>query len=193
MSAQEQQVAQVKAPDPRLTSARAYLNHASEAQLGPILMSLGIVLAIASYILRRLTTLSVDLSLVGLTSAMVGSAIEMTFLLVVSRTLDIMLGKKYNIILKVFGVAAMMAAYMVIVGMPILGAYLKRLTAREGLAEGRPLEQENVTTPNPLWLYSLLTFGFILFVVQRNLSVRLLRVIDNALGQGVPEPLGSHS
>jgi hypothetical protein len=180
-------------PDPRLVNTRAYLSHLSEAQLGPVLMSLGIILAITSYALKRPTTFSVDLSLVGLTSAMVGSAMEMAFLLIVSRVLDVMLGRRYNMLFKVIGIAAMMTAYMIIIGMPILGAYLERLMAREGLAEGGLSGQQSVTALNPLWLYSLLTFGFILFLVQRNLSIRLLRVIDNILGQGSSEPLSSHS
>lgn len=180
-------------PDPRLVNTRAYLSHLSEAQLGPVLMSLGIVLAIASYALKRLTTFSIDLSLVGLTSAMVGSAMEMAFLLIVSRALDVMLGRRYNMLFKVIGIAAMMTAYMIIIGMPILGAYLKRLMVREGLAEGDLSGQQSVMALNPLWLYSLLTFGFILFLVQRNLSTRLLRAIDNILGQGSSEPLSGHS
>ncbi len=180
-------------PDPRLVNTRAYLSHLSEAQLGPVLMSLGIVLAIASYALKRLTTFSIDLSLVGLTSAMVGSAMEMAFLLIVSRALDVMLGRRYNMLFKVIGIAAMMTAYMIIIGMPILGAYLKRLMVREGLAEGDLSGQQSVMALNPLWLYSLLTFGFILFLVQRNLSTRLLRAIDNILRQGSSEPLSSHS
>jgi hypothetical protein len=166
-------------PDRRLSSTKAYLKHTAEVSLGPVLMSLGVVLALTSYVIRSLRTLSVDIALLGLVLAMVGSALEMAFLVIVSRAVDVIAGRKYSLTLKIIGIAAMMTAYMTIIGMPIVGAYLGVLMSRlRDAAQGSSL---SLRAPKSelFWLYSLLSFGFFLAFAQASFASSLIAVIDS--------------
>ncbi len=186
----------------RLAKSKKYLTSSLEVSMGPPLMTLGIALAVMAYLVRGHSTASVSLSLAGLTAAMVGSAMEMAFLLITSRAVDLLQGESHNLVLRILFVAASMSLYMVLIGMPIVGLYVQVLASRS--LKAVPLnsaERDDLGAMfKLLWLYSLLTGGIILAVAQRRLSLRLVRAVEsisengsgNVAGQGAPEALSAH-
>ncbi len=163
-----------------------YLRGRAEISSGPALMTMGLLLAILAYLSAVGETTTLTVAIIGLTLAMLGAALELSYLLVTSRAVDVAKGSESRMTAaRVAMIATLVGSYIVIVGIPLLGLYLSRLAKRAGLEESGLLG-------GYLWLYSLLSLGLIDVAAQLALARSLLSVLSGLTisREGPPQPLG---
>lgn len=162
----------------RLRNYKRFFDSAVEAVLGPLLMTLGIAVALLSYDVGRATPLSVDLSMAALTLDILGAAMEFTFLLVLIYVKDLLTGRRPQAAIIAVEVALLMAAYVLVIGIPIVGYVESRV--------GKAFGVRGLASSGLLWVLSLLTGGLILCLSQLSLSAFLRGVISHSAAFSEP-------
>ncbi len=159
----------------RLDSYRRYFTGKAEAFTGPFLMSGGVVAAVLTLTLGRGTSpQSTVLAMIALMLALTGSAIELAFLLALYELLKALGRVRLGTAWAVVVIALLMAGYIMIIGIPVLGILLG-LWARS-LGDGSSLVR-----PRYSWAIALATIGLALAAIQLRLASDATLAIESAL------------
>jgi hypothetical protein len=145
----------------------------SEVTLSPILMSSGLLIAIISNIIQEYRVLSLSLVVIAITLAFAGSAMEITFLLILKRIENLVLNKKDSLVLNVIYIAVTMMLYFIIIGMPIVNYYESSIVKRLSSSIS---EKPKCMYNNPI--ISLVTLGYSISIFQTCIGINMLRIID---------------
>ena len=139
-------------------------------------MSSGIIVGILSNLLKSYQTLSLSLVVFAITLAFAGSAMEITYLLILKRIEKVLLNKNESLALNIVLIAILMMLYFVIIGMPLVQYYqsntLKKLSQ---LSQN----YKNCIFDNPL--LSLITFGYGLSIYQACSGLNIVNIINNTI------------
>ena len=147
-----------------------------ETILPPILMSSGIIIGIIANILQSYQFISLSLTMAAITFAFAGSAMEITYLLILKRMEKVILNTNQSLALSIVIIAVLMMLYFIVIGMPLVHYY--ESTILNKLYKSME-DRKKCIFENPL--LSLITFGYGLSIYQACNGVNVIKIINNEI------------
>lgn len=147
-----------------------------EIILPPILMSSGIIIGIIANVLQSFQFISLSLTMAAITFAFAGSAMEITYLLILKRMEKVLLNTNQSLGLSIAIIAILMMLYLIVIGMPLVHYYESSILNKLYLSLE---DRKKCAFDNPI--LSLITFGYGLSIYQACTGVNLTKIINNAI------------
>ncbi|AFZ71030.1 hypothetical protein Calag_1319 [Caldisphaera lagunensis DSM 15908] len=147
-----------------------------ETILPPILMSSGIIIGIIANILQSYQFISLSLIMAAITIAFAGSAMEITYLLILKRMEKVLLNTNQSLALSIVIIAVLMMLYFIVIGMPLVHYYESGILKKLYMSTE---DKKKCIFDNPI--LSLITFGYGLSIYQACSGVNVIKIINNAI------------